>query len=121
MKPLREEASHQSAASPLPRPSEAHDTVPEDLGTTEAPPVTQPGRLRRTSQAALNRFSRNRASTVTGVPPTLNNSDGNKENEDNRPNEYGSHVVDVLDVIGKLPTTKVHDSGLLTNNHHHRS
>ncbi|KAJ5586407.1 hypothetical protein N7450_006194 [Penicillium hetheringtonii] len=99
MKPLREEASHQSPTSPLPRPSEARDTVPGDLGTADAPPVAQPGRLRRTSQAALNRFSRNRASTVTGVPPTLDKSDDNKDKEDNRPNEYGSHVVDVLDVI----------------------
>jgi hypothetical protein len=52
--------------------------------------------LRRTSQAALNRFSRNRASTVSGGPPTF-------EAKKEQPiNEYGSHVVDVLDVIGKL-------------------
>ncbi|CAI7576902.1 unnamed protein product [Penicillium pancosmium] len=96
MMPLAEE-SRNNSMTPLPGSSEAQDTVPENgLEPPESrPPVTQPGRLRRTSQAALNRFSRNRASTVTGVP-TLNNT-GN--NQDAKTNEYGSHVVDVLDVI----------------------
>jgi hypothetical protein len=50
----------------------------------------------------LNRFSRNRASTVTGAPPTL------ATQEEQQPaNEYGSHVVDVLDVIGKPPMPRV--------------
>lgn len=100
MLPLTEESSHHSPISPFPEVSESRDTVPEDgLAPPDAPPVTQPGRLRRTSQAALNRFSRNRASTVTGAQPTLNNNRNN--DEEDRPNEYGSHVVDVLDVIGK--------------------
>ncbi|KAL3474567.1 hypothetical protein BJX99DRAFT_176685 [Aspergillus californicus] len=45
--------------------------------------------LRRTSEAALNRFSRNRAQTVSGSSP------------DPGPGvrEYDSHLVDVLDVI----------------------
>jgi hypothetical protein len=99
MMPLAEESRHNSA-TPLPGSSEAQDTVSDNgLESSERPPITQPGRLRRTSQAALNRFSRNRASTVTGVPPTLNNT---TNNQDARTNEYGSHVVDVLDVIGKL-------------------
>jgi hypothetical protein len=63
------------------------------------------GRLRRTSQAALNRFSRNRASTVSGAPPTLSSQEQQRQDEERlqeqRKNEYGSHVVDVLDVIGK--------------------
>ncbi|KAL4919501.1 hypothetical protein BDW62DRAFT_179045 [Aspergillus aurantiobrunneus] len=45
--------------------------------------------LRRTSEAALNRFSRNRASTVSGSTP-LPETDAR---------EYGPHVVDFLDVI----------------------
>ncbi|KAJ5165303.1 uncharacterized protein N7500_007133 [Penicillium coprophilum] len=100
MKPVAEESSHQS-----PTPSsqaailsgrEIHSDS-EQLGPeqVEPPPaVARPvGRLRRTSQAALNRFTRNRASTVTGAPPTLSTP------EEQRQNEYGSHVVDVLDVI----------------------
>ena len=47
--------------------------------------------LRRTSAAALNKFSRNRAQTVGGPFP--------QPETDAR--EYDSHLVDVLDVIGK--------------------
>lgn len=47
--------------------------------------------LRRTSEAALNRLSRNRAQTVGGPSP--------QPETDAR--EYDSHLVDVLDVIGK--------------------
>lgn len=47
--------------------------------------------LRRTSEAALNRLSRNRAQTVGGPSP--------RPEIDAR--EYDSHLVDVLDVIGK--------------------
>ncbi|KAL4946291.1 hypothetical protein BDV06DRAFT_182659 [Aspergillus oleicola] len=59
-----------------------------------APVPTQPARgnknvLRRTSEAALNRLSRNRASTVSGSSPTAGP----------QAREYDSHVVDVLDVI----------------------
>ncbi|KAE8149990.1 hypothetical protein BDV25DRAFT_155254 [Aspergillus avenaceus] len=59
--------------------------------------VTQPrvqrrgslGLLRWTSEAAMNRLSRNRASTVGAAP----------EEESRNDNEYHPHVVDVLDVI----------------------
>ncbi|KAJ5099846.1 Protein of unknown function DUF2985 [Penicillium argentinense] len=96
MMPLKEESSRQSPMSPRPGASENQGAAPDAASELAVPPpVTQPGRLRRTSQAALNRFSRNRASTVTGAPPTLKNT----EDDENRPNEYGSHVVDVLDVI----------------------
>ncbi|KAJ5562781.1 hypothetical protein N7535_002773 [Penicillium sp. DV-2018c] len=100
MMPVTEESSHQSPTPTSPAPIlYAHRTrsdvdLPES-GRVQPPPVVpRPvGRLRRTSQAALNRFSRNRASTVSGAAPTLNS-----QNEE-RENEYGSHVVDVLDVI----------------------
>ncbi|KAL4756913.1 uncharacterized protein BDW70DRAFT_120488 [Aspergillus foveolatus] len=45
--------------------------------------------MRRRSEAALNRFSRNRASTVSGSAPMTENGI----------REYEPHVVDVLDVI----------------------
>lgn len=115
MMPLAEE-SRNNSTTPLPGSSEAQDTVPENgLEKTETRPVVQPGRLRRTSQAALNRFSRNRASTVTGAPPTLNNTNND---QDARINEYGSHVVDVLDVIGKFP--EMVRLVLLADNHYYR-
>lgn len=99
MLPLTEESSLQSpvATTPTGLPVEEQET-----DTLQPPPPAIPrpennrGILRRTSQAALNRFSRNRASTVTGAPPTLA-----RENSQ-RMSEYGPHVVDVLDVIGKL-------------------
>jgi hypothetical protein len=53
----------------------------------------------------LNRFSRNRASTVSGAPQSLNSQERQRQDkerlQEQRKNEYGSHVVDVLDVIGK--------------------
>lgn len=90
---LTEESSHQN-----PMPLVLQETADEHLQPrrpTLARLASQ-NVLRRTSHAALNRFSRNRASTVSGAP-TLE--------ADNAPvkNEYGSLVVDVLDVIGKLP------------------
>jgi hypothetical protein len=101
MRPVTEE-SHQIPTPTSPAPIlPAHGTQSDaDLPGSEqlepSPAVARPaGRLRRTSQAALNRFSRNRASTVTGAAPALNSQDEQRENE------YGSHVVDVLDVIGK--------------------
>ncbi|KAJ5360598.1 Protein of unknown function DUF2985 [Penicillium concentricum] len=100
MKPVTEESSHQSPAptSPaavLPGRDTHSDSGQLDPEQIEAPPaLARPaGRLRRTSQAALNAFTRNRASTVTGAAPTLSTQ------EEQRQNEYGSHVVDVLDVI----------------------
>lgn len=108
MMPVTEESSRPSlsATSPvpiLPGQETATDSEQPVSEQSEAPPpVARPaGRLRRTSQAALNRFSRNRASTVTGAPPTLSSQ------EEQAPNEYGSHVVDVLDVIGKTPMPSV--------------
>jgi hypothetical protein len=57
------------------------------------PALVHPRRnfMRRTSEAAMNRISRNRASTVGGATPV--------PGTDVR--EYDSHLVDVLDVIGK--------------------
>lgn len=88
MMPLTEESSHQSPISPIPQ-----DHVPDQI---EPPPAATraPNRLRRTSHAAMNRFSRNRASTISGAVPTLS------AQRDDRA-EYGPHVVDMLDVIGK--------------------
>ncbi|EKV12900.1 Integral membrane protein [Penicillium digitatum] len=99
MMPVTEEYSHQSPATPSPAAiSHSRETYSDseqlDPEHGEAPPEVRPaGRLRRTSQAALNRFTRNRASTVTGTAPTLSTQ------EEQRDNEYGSHVVDLLDVI----------------------
>lgn len=94
MMPVSEESSHRSPMSPVPQESETRDKVPEQL---EPPPAAAraPNRnMRRSSIAAMNPFTRNRASTVTGAPPTLS------AQQDQR-TEYGPHVVDMLDVIGK--------------------
>lgn len=105
MFPLSEESSRhgslqQGFASPTAQDASTPDDeqhAPEHLVPPE-PALQRPaGRLRRSSQAALNRFSRNRASTVTGVPPTL--SAQKSQEQEQRANEYGPHVVDVLDVI----------------------
>ncbi|KAJ5908383.1 hypothetical protein N7495_001065 [Penicillium taxi] len=70
---------------------------PSDQAPDGSAPTLQPnprrGMLRRTSQAALGRFTRNRASTVSGPPVALTAQNGQPSNE------IGSHVVDVLDVI----------------------
>lgn len=105
MLPVTEESSRASLSVTSPPPVQSAQENGGDY--FQQPPTEQPeapaavarppGRLRRTSQAALNRFSRNRASTVTGAPSTLPTQE-----EQQVPNEYGSHVVDVLDVIGKL-------------------
>jgi len=81
-----------------PREDQYEQHAPENL-QVPAPVLERPGSrnvLRRTSQAALNRFSRNRASTVSGAPSTLASQD------QQRRSEYAPQVVDVLDVIGKL-------------------
>ncbi|KXG49817.1 Protein of unknown function DUF2985 [Penicillium griseofulvum] len=98
MRPVTEESHQSPPTSPaaiFPGQETQSDSEQLDLGQVEAPPaLARPAsRLRRTSQAALNRFTRNRASTVTGAAPTLSTQ------EEQRQNEYGSHVVDVLDVI----------------------
>lgn len=97
--PLSEESSRQSPL-PTPQGTGAQETETSGEELEEPAPTLQPPRsmLRRTSQAALRPFTRNRASTVTGVPPTA----ANMEQQEPRINEYGPHVVDVLDVIGKL-------------------
>jgi hypothetical protein len=99
MMPLSEESSHQSPAPPTPLDGPYEQHAPEKLAPP--PPVLErPGSrnvLRRTSQAALNRFSRNRASTVSGPPSNL------AAQEEQRRSEYAPQVVDVLDVIGKPP------------------
>ncbi|RHZ53832.1 DUF2985 domain-containing protein [Aspergillus thermomutatus] len=89
---LKEEPS--SPQSPI---GELPSSQPFTTGLLEPPPPVIPRRgsrnvLRRTSEAALNRFSRNRASTVNGdlpVTPPPNPS----------VYEYHPQIVDVLDVI----------------------
>lgn len=106
MMPLSEESSLQSAIPPTLQGVDTQQHAPEHL-EPPAPGATQPAprsMLRRTSQAALNRFSRNRASTVTGATPTLSTE------QEPRPGEYGSHVVDVLDVIGRPPRRRLHEA-----------
>ncbi|KAL4874738.1 hypothetical protein BJY04DRAFT_175013 [Aspergillus karnatakaensis] len=93
------------AALPRLQPGEPMHTLMEESnspGTAHAPPPNfvrpapvpnQPkdnrGVLRRTSEAALNRFSRNRATTVSGTTPLPGTE----------VREYDPHIVDVLDVI----------------------
>jgi hypothetical protein len=99
---LTEESSHQS---PMPVSPDELFTVKTAEEQLQPPPpaLARPASrnvLRRTSQAALNRFSRNRASTVSGAQPAL------EANKEQPVNEYGSHVVDVLDVIGRLSSDR---------------
>ncbi|KAJ5573595.1 uncharacterized protein N7459_008022 [Penicillium hispanicum] len=98
MVPLTEESSHQSPLPVTPKETEAEPHVPEHLqpppGSLQRPDSRNV--LRRTSQAALNRFSRNRASTVTGASPQMEQLEQEKGQ---RAREYGPQVVDVLDVI----------------------
>lgn len=105
MTTLTEAASHQSPAARTPQPEDAQQAQgDEDLDNLAAEALDVPpealkrpasrSRLRRTSQAALRPFTRNRASTVSGAPPSAPMT---QERDDT---EYGPHVVDVLDVIG---------------------
>lgn len=100
MVPLTEVRTDQSPATQDP----SNRASPDKLAAAAEPhPVpARPGRLRRTSQAAMSRFSRNRASTVAGpVPRVTDFNDFNDQNEENsRPDEYDPHIVNVLDVIG---------------------
>ncbi|KAF4163239.1 hypothetical protein CNMCM6936_001042 [Aspergillus lentulus] len=89
---LKEEPS--SPQSPI---AELPSSQPFSTALLEPPPPVIPRRgsrnvLRRTSEAALNRFSRNRASTVNGAVPVTPPPNPNV-------NEYHPHMVDVLDVI----------------------
>lgn len=97
MTPLAEESSRQVAMPPAPLTLDTQQPTPEQVEPPAAEAAPQPHRnmLRRTSLAMLKPFGRGRASTVTGAAPTL------AEEEEERANEYGSQVVDVLDVIGK--------------------
>lgn len=73
------------------------------------PPATperpKTGRLRRTSQAAINRLSRNRASTMAGPIPKVTDGEhryrhtNEQNNDNNREDEYGPEFVNMLDVI----------------------
>lgn len=99
MVPLTEVRTDQSPATQDP----SNRASPDKLAAAEPHPVpARPGRLRRTSQAAMSRFSRNRASTVAGpVPRVTDFNDFNDQNQENsRPDEYDPHIVNVLDVIG---------------------
>ncbi|KAJ5628607.1 hypothetical protein N7490_010835 [Penicillium lividum] len=100
--PMRMAAlNEETSRSPLPTPravagvQEPGPAVPalEVAGESPEPRPVPRSVLRRTSQAALRPFTRNRASTVTGAAqqPYVNQEPGI--------NEYGPHVVDVLDVI----------------------
>lgn len=92
MMPVTEESTQ---PSPMPPPPQVVDFQPTAEHAEPSPqrPASR-NVLRRTSQAALNRFSRNRASTVTGIVPMTSQ-------QRQQTNEYGPQVVDVLDVIGK--------------------
>lgn len=88
MFPLTEEAPQSPIATSPTQGTDAHLLAP--------PPAVPRGDSsniwRRTSEAALSRFSRNRASTVSGASPELPRD---------RASEYDPRMVDVLDVIGK--------------------
>lgn len=105
MVPLTEERSHQSRGAT--GPSEQGQKQSDKEVAVRPPPnptVSRPqtGRLRRTSQAAMGRLSRNRASTVAGPVPKLTDYRGNDHRNDNdgRADEYDPEIVNVLDVIG---------------------
>lgn len=112
MLPLAEVRTNQSRR---PRsPSERQDNNPETTQNenhegfeklnVRPPPVVRPradSRLRRTSQAALNRFSRNRASTVNGPLPKVTDWNHYRAEDYDRTHEYDPDIVNVLDVIGK--------------------
>ena len=97
---LREESSNHSPVAAT--PTEPQDQTQDDqlLAPPQPPPPAAPagdrrGLLRRTSEAALNRLSRNRASTVSG-------GERAETNHPDQTNEYDSRIVDFLDVIGML-------------------
>ena len=96
MVPLTEVRTDQSPATHDP----SDRTSPDKLAAAEPhPAVARPGRLRRTSQAAMNRFSRNRASTMAGPVPRVTDFN-DQDDKESRPDEYDHHIVNVLDVIG---------------------
>lgn len=100
MNPLAEEASRSPLPTPQPPAEQPESGAPDGEEAEESQRPVPRSMLRRTSQAALRPFTRNRASTVTGAP-----QQPVPENQEVGINEYGPHVVDVLDVIGKLSDT----------------
>lgn len=83
----------ESAQSPLGATASNPPFPPEDPRSVQHAPMQRRGSrnlLRWTSEAALNRFSRNR------VP-----DDGAHPEHPEDESEYHPHIVDVLDVIGK--------------------
>lgn len=98
MMPLKEESSNQTPGAQTPVAQTPGATTPPQgtdshlLAPGPAVPRGADSRniWRRTSDAALNRFSRNRASTVNGPPSGLEPC-----------SEYDSRLVDILDCIGK--------------------
>lgn len=107
MVPLAEEKSHQSRGATGPSEQEQEQPGKEKAAVRPPPtptiPRPQTGRLRRTSQAAMSRLSRNRASTVAGPVPKVTDYNGNgqdRNDNDNRTDEYDPEIVNVLDVIG---------------------
>ncbi|KAJ6155645.1 hypothetical protein N7470_006211 [Penicillium chermesinum] len=121
MSTVHEGSSHQGLAVRSPQPQdgeEARDYLSANNRQAEAldvPPATlqrpaSRSRLRRTSQAAMRPFTRNRASTISGGNRASTISGGNRAStisgapsndpiEERAEGEYGSHLVDVLDVI----------------------
>ncbi|KAI9929807.1 hypothetical protein ASPWEDRAFT_167476 [Aspergillus wentii DTO 134E9] len=90
MHPLAEESSNLSPIASEPRRPTLDQPRPE---------LSKQGSrnlLRRTSEAAINRISRNRASTITGASPPQATRPGIT---DRSHTEYDPHIVDVLDVI----------------------
>ncbi|PYH99025.1 integral membrane protein [Aspergillus ellipticus CBS 707.79] len=87
MQSVREESSHQSPIG------ETNSSQPLAEDIRPAPPMPRRGSLnpmRWASSVNTNRFTRNRASTVSGDAP-VQTPDPN--------DEYRAHIVDVLDVI----------------------
>ena len=95
MHPVKEEVSHQSpiAATESSQPP-AEDVPPRP----EMPRRGSRNPMRWASGVSTNRFTRNRASTVSGSAPAQTEEMGD---------EYRPHIVDVLDVIGTSPSLTI--------------
>ncbi|KAJ6110013.1 hypothetical protein N7486_002248 [Penicillium sp. IBT 16267x] len=97
MNPVTEESWRNPFPTPLaPGAQQPEPSVPapEEIECEEPQRRVPRNMLRRTSQAAMKPFTRNRASTVSGAPPPTV-----PENYEVGVDEYGPHMVDVLDVI----------------------
>ncbi|KAJ5495061.1 hypothetical protein N7539_000177 [Penicillium diatomitis] len=108
---ITEEPVHYDSRSGVNRPPQVADQGPDEL---QQPPqvihrVPSRNPLRRASMATLNRFGWNRASTVGEAPSLLGPGAQQQQQQQQQQKpppaqaqgsgEYGSHVVDVLDVI----------------------